>query len=61
MGNIVCVSKVNVHFAVEGSGVLTLSKAEAIVELPDLPDKPKKTKKTSKSNATVTDSVHRGF
>eukprot|EP00959_Pyramimonas_sp_CCMP1952_P247497 5173904-Pyramimonas_sp.AAC.1 len=43
--------KVNVQFVVDGSGVLSLAKAEAIVELPDLPP-PNKTKSGAKANAT---------
>jgi hypothetical protein len=45
--------KLNVHFAVEGSGVLTLSKAEAIVELPDLTYKPKIALKVTQTSAAV--------
>jgi hypothetical protein len=51
--------QVNIHFAVEGSGVMTLAKAEALVELPDLPEKVKKVKKdkAGSKNATVSNST----
>eukprot|EP00238_Polyblepharides_amylifera_P003501 CAMPEP_0196575666 /NCGR_PEP_ID=MMETSP1081-20130531/5089_1 /TAXON_ID=36882 /ORGANISM="Pyramimonas amylifera, Strain CCMP720" /LENGTH=964 /DNA_ID=CAMNT_0041894035 /DNA_START=70 /DNA_END=2964 /DNA_ORIENTATION=- len=46
--------KVNVHFQVTSSGILQLTKAEAVVELPDLPAPTKKVVNTTEdSNSTA--------